>query len=652
MIRASIFIALMMLIVKVTGQVTSSGTVLANYLESNASFDPENTLLTDLNDELSGLLEDPVDINSNDETEIGRLFFLTMFQVRSIVEYTRIKGKIISPYEISYIPGFDAELASLISPFIRLGDRPSPSGYDYHGIYRLLTNLIIKESGNNDYPGSMIKALVKMTYSSGPVSLGLTAEKDQGEKLFDENVLPDFISGYIRYNGKGLVRSLTLGDFKVRIGQGLIAWTGYSAGTSPLVETPMKGINSLLPYSSTNENNFFRGLAISARAGNYNIHAYVSDNIIDAATDQGPDGERYITHFPDDGLHNSRLSLARKDAIGEQSAGLNINRIFGRLYLGFSASGSWFSIPVLTDGSIPEYYDFNGDRNIAFSTDYVLTLEKTYIYGEYAANPGGGLAMIQGVRLIPVNRVKINFLYSNTGRGYNSFHGNLFGKETVNNFRQSFLANIFCEIAPYTSLGTGILVFNNHWYTGYSEPPSGSVRYGLSVRFEPESVLKVIAEFTYKRSPFYYMPETGIKRTGYNQFTSGRISLVLNPSESLKLTTRIQTNQLTPLKSNGFLCYQSVNYTLHSVPLRFIFRCCLFNVDDYDSRIYTWEDDLLYSPVISPFFNSGTRTYIMADYDYRSRVSLRLKYGCTWSEDNSNTEKISNELKVQIIVNL
>jgi len=652
MVRAAIFFALMMLIVKVTGQVTSSGTTLASYLESNASFDPDNAMLADLNDELSALLEDRVDINSHDETEIGRLFFLTLFQVRSIVEYTRAKGRIISPYEISFIPGFDRELASLISPFIRLDDSPAPSGYDYPHVYRLMTNLIIKEEAGNDYPGNRVKALVKMRYSSGPVSLGLTAEKDQGERIFDENGLPDFISGYVRFSGRELVRSLIMGDFKVRFGQGLVAWTGYSTGTSPLIETPMKGVNSLLPYSSTNENNFFRGLAVSARTGSLNIHAYVSDNLIDAATSPGPEGERYVTHFPDDGLHNSKLSLSRKDAISERSAGLNINSISGRLYLGFSAAGSWFSLPVQTDGSTPEYYDFEGDRNISLSTDYVLAMEKTYVYGEYALNPGGGFAMIQGVRLIPLSRVKINFLYTNTGRGYNSFHGNLFGKETVNNFRQSFLANIFCEIAPYTSLGTGILVSDDHWYTGYSEPPSGTVRYGLSVRFEPEPALKVIAEFTYKRSPFHYTPETGVKRTGYNRLTSGRISLVFNPSEALKLTTRIQANQSAPSNSTGFLCYQSVNYSLQSLPLRFIFRYSLFNIGDYDSRIYAWEDDLLYSPVISPFSNSGTRTYLMVDYKYRSHVSLRIKQGFTWSDNNSNNEKISSELKMQIIVDL
>ena len=71
-------------------------------------------------DQLGELSENPVKINSADEAEISRLFFLSDFQVKALADHIRTTGNIVSAYEIASIPGFDRHSAEMILPFITL----------------------------------------------------------------------------------------------------------------------------------------------------------------------------------------------------------------------------------------------------------------------------------------------------------------------------------------------------------------------------------------------------------------------------------------------------------------------------------------------------------------------------------------------------
>ena len=85
---------------------------------ASESSDPEaGELLTGRLYELS---EKPVNLNSADESELSRLFFLTDFQIKALAEYIHSSGRVYSIYEIAAIPGFDRELAGMLIPFITL----------------------------------------------------------------------------------------------------------------------------------------------------------------------------------------------------------------------------------------------------------------------------------------------------------------------------------------------------------------------------------------------------------------------------------------------------------------------------------------------------------------------------------------------------
>jgi hypothetical protein len=77
-------------------------------------------------------------------------------------------------------------------------------------------------------------------------------------------------------------------------------------------------------------------------------------------------------------------------------------------------------------------------------------------------------------------------------------------------------------------------------------------------------------------------------------------------------------------------------------------RYCIFNTGDFESGIYTWENDLLNSYSVPGLFGKGNRAYIMAAWNMTDRVQLRLKYGVTSSLVINDRMKDVHELKVQL----
>ena len=113
--------------------------------------------------------------------------------------------------------------------------------------------------------GSPLKILTKYKFRAGNFSGGLTLEKDQGEKFIcPGTICTDFFSANIAYTGKGLVRNVILGDYSARFGQGTNINTGISTGLSMTSQGYMSATNEIKPYTSTDENIFFRGISHSS----------------------------------------------------------------------------------------------------------------------------------------------------------------------------------------------------------------------------------------------------------------------------------------------------------------------------------------------------------------------------------------------------
>jgi hypothetical protein len=605
--------------------------------------------VTSYTDRLYELAESPVRINSGSENEIARLFFINDFQVKSLADYIRSSGKIVSFYELANIPGFDIATAEMIMPFCTLetanNSKKGPSGVACH----LLTNFAIKPGdADTSLSGSPLKVLTKFRFASGGLSGGFTAEKDPGEKLV--NPFPDFLSGYISYSGTGVLRNITLGDYSIRFGQGTNTNTSFRPALSLTSPGYMSAREEIKQYTSSDENNFLRGISTDLAIGDLGIILFYSTNKIDATISTGPDStNNHIENFYLAGTHATPSLLLKKDAITETTFGMNLSYSFRKIKIGASYSEVSLSLPFYPSGSSPEeIFDFRGKSNNVASVYYTSLLRRFLLFGEFSLSDFSKHAIVQGFSFRPSDRLTINLLYRNYTAGYFAFHGNGPGTGSATSNETGLFGNFSFEAAKHLFISAGSDVEQFPWLKYLCSSPTWGMRHEIRLRAEPTEKMKFELSF-YKK-----MTMTDIKGTNAipqleKLITSSFKGVArYSPYENLALTFRIDYRNANPSGSNGVLMLQDINYTFRKIPLTIWFRYCIFNTDSWDSRIYTYENDLLYSFSIPAFSGEGSRSYIMAKWEIGKRTEVRLKYGVTSIDYSKPEYRESDEIKFQL----
>ena len=602
-------------------------------------------------EQLTELSENPVKLNSGDETEISRLFFLSGFQIKSVTDHIKTTGSILSVYEIASIPGFDRHTAEIMSPFITLKNSRQPSA-EFPGVSnRLITNLIIKPGqSDSSFTGSSLKILTKYKADSGPFSSGLTIEKDAGEKLFSGSPpLPDFLSGYVAYTGNGFVRKFIAGDFSARFGQGTSLNTGIHTGIQLTSPGYSPSGNVIKPYTSTDENNFFRGAATELAVDKIKLIMLFSYNIIDATIKISDDSsEFFIDNFYRTGLHNNTSAITKKDAAAEMFFGANLNLNLRSFTFGVNWSELRLSIPVRAAGSDPAgFYDFNGSFNRILSAYYTGSVRKSLFSGEISIDCDGNSALVQGFAFRPSGRLTINCLYRNYRPGFTSLHGRGPGNNSSTGNEEGITGNFTFEAASHLFISAGYDICRYPWLKYRTSFPSLAKKSGIKLRYLPAQKINFEVSCNRKVSVTDKQADRGI--SGWKETDAitlkGIMRFTLN--DNTTLNTRIDYQFIRQNGSRGMIMAQDLAYKFVSIPVTLWARYCIYTTDDWDSRIYLYETDLLYSFSIPAFSGKGTRSFIMAKWDIGDHAELRVKYGLTTRSGINNFQSYTDELKVQ-----
>jgi len=634
-----------------SGQSEKLKEFIASTAEELAADDSDPEAASSYIEKLYDLAENPVRINTASEAEISRLFFLSDFQVKVLVDYVRTSGKIVSVFEIANIPGFDRETAEMLLPLITLeaGYTIGPDSSRWRSI--TLTTFTFRDNNADTIsPGGPWRILERYRLTKGSFSAGFVAEKDPGEKLLTGNPpLPDFLSVNVAYNGRGIIKRVILGDYSARFGQGTNINTGISTGLSLSAPGYMSARNEVRSYTSTDENNFFRGVAAELTFRSMEIMCFYSRKSIDASLNTSSVTEDcWITSFYRDGTHNTPALLKKKDTVTETSGGLNLTYNFDNLRIGFTWSGSKFSLPVKTDANDPEnYFKFSGKTNNIYSLTYKSLLGKMLIYGEFSTSGYKKYAVFQGLSFRPSDRLTINYLYRNYGGGFTSFHGKGIGSGTSTGNETEIVGSFMLEAAKHLFISGGCDLRDYQWLKYRNSAPSQSIRKELKIRYFPTEIVAAGLSYSYRSSMADDHGENGIPEQKNSVVrgikSSGRITL----SESLILGTIIEYKISGNSKSRGTVILQDVYYKFGKIPLRLWFRYCLFNTDDWDTRIYTYENDLLSSFSIPALSGEGSRSYIMAEFQTGDFGEVRIKYGISGISTKERGTEYRNELKLQ-----
>ena len=91
-----------------------------------------------------------------------------------------------------------------------------------------------------------------------------------------------------------------------------------------------------------------------------------------------------------------------------------------------------------------------------------------------------------------------------------------------------------------------------------------------------------------------------------------------------------------PDPSQGFLIYADIIYKPVMKPFSANLRLQYFETDSYNSRLYAYENDVLYSFSIPVFYDKGYRYYLNLNYDLTKKLTAWVRIAQTINPDRSS----------------
>jgi hypothetical protein len=203
-------------------------------------------------------------------------------------------------------------------------------------------------------------------------------------------------------------------------------------------------------------------------------------------------------------------------------------------------------------------------------------------------------------------------------------------------------------------------IFKFPWLKFRVNGPSAGNEFSLQYERNPNRSLQYYVRYQYEDKLLNYTDaEASLVELTHRSRHNMRFHLTYRLSSQWKLQSRLTVSryQQKPMeKTNGYLLYQDVEYKMERLPLQWSFRYAVFNTDDYDTRIYAYEKDVLYKFSIPAYAYQGQRYYLMAKYDLNSALTFWLRFSQTFyhnrSTISSGLEEIDGNKRSEITAQL
>jgi hypothetical protein len=642
---------------------TDGNVIVSEVVEEALSANDEEIDPTIIAEDMYHFLDHPLNLNSATAEDLRQLHLLTGFQIYSLLNYIHEQGELLSVYELLLVYGFDRQVISQLLPFIILSPRVAISSdstsqkHHFRQTILLRTGLdgnkkagfVTDSTGTRDFQGKNRALLVRYEASLSLFTFGFTSEQDPGESFTPrgKKFCPDFNSAFIEYKGSGPVKKLILGDYKASWGQGLVmGGYGTRKGSQVLLSPQTAGLRK---YSSAGENDFFRGAATSLGWRNVNLDLFVSNLKIDASLQSYTSESDSFSYFssPDaSGLHRSLSELEKKDAVVCNSFGGHAqlstnNSTWGISYLQQQYSHLWIRNSTAYSQEIfPAGTNF---RNLG--SDFKVSLGKIALFGEIAADTKLHTAVFGGILAELHPLVRLSMVYRNYQPGYLGIRSSGFGESQGTKNEEGFYIGL--QVYPWKNLKVDIYADNYSFpflrYTS-TNPYSGN-DYLLNLSFYPKREFMVNIRFRYEKNQNRSSTSTtGVDRMEKAQKGSYRLEMNYELNEKVKLKSRFEFSYFQSGQQKttiGFYSGHDIGLMSPSQKYKLWFRYAIYDIPEWENRIYAYENDVLYSFSVPAFNSKGTRFIIMAKTDIFQGLELSIRYALsqfqgmrTWGSGN------------------
>lgn len=615
----------------------------------------EDSNYEDLYESLFQLYANPLNLNVATGDELAATFILSGPQIQSLLAHRTKLGPFISLYELQSISGFDLSTIFRLLPFVTVEPRPlsvkqslkNPSQH-----FLMLRSGKILETlkgfsavdtttqSATRYQGNPLYSYLRYRNArTGVYSLGLTFEKDSGEKWWNwkpgrQIFGTDFLSFHAQIMNRRKLKNLIIGDFQMQAGQGMVMAAGFSLGKgSEVIRTTYRSTLGLRPYTSVLEANFFRGIAATyAPTKQIDVTGFYSRTRRDARVDDHSE-ENIISSLLISGYHRTPAERLKQNTIPEQNIGFHgLYRIPSQKgQVGITILHTHYGSYLLKKDEPYNLFEFKGKNNLIAGLHGDYRWQNFHFFGEGARSQSGGKGGIAGLIAGLGKTFDFTLLVRHYDKDFHTFYGNSVSEATrpINEsgtyWGLRYSPNRRWQFSTYYDR------FRFFWLKYQINAPAIGHDFYLHALWKPNKRFNAYALFHQKHKP-HNLPGTNdpIPPVGESVRRSALIHLEYEVPLRFSIRTRVQAGDFgyqEKSTSKGLALIQDITWKFPRLELSG--RVAYFVTDDYDSRQYVYEKDMLYAFSLPAYYDRGTRHYLMARFNVSGHVKIWIRWAQT-----------------------
>jgi hypothetical protein len=576
------------------------------------------------------------------------------------------------------IPAWDVGTIKKILQFVTI-DNPSSTVEDLrkrlaagdHGLLFRFSEVLERSKGfeattpGTKYLGSRQRLFFRYRYQyKNLLQYGVVGEKDAGEQFFSgkQKYGFDFYSFHLFATKLGRIKALALGDFTVNMGQGLIQWQSIAFSKSAEVLAIKRQLPILRHHSSSGEFYFNRGAGTTIQLGKLEATGFLSfrklsANLV-ADTLRNVD---IISSFLNSGYYRTESEVKDKNNMQQVSYGGNITYHQRNWHIGINGVCYNFSLPVQKRDEPYNLFAMKGKDWDNFSIDYSWTSHNAHFFGEVAMDKNLSTAILNGLLISVDPHVDLSFVQRSIDKRYQAVYGNAFTENTYPTNENGIYTGIGIKPLAGWRLDMYADLYRFPWLRYLVDAPGYGKDFLIQATFAPNKQLTIYSRFRSESKQYDIARNTTV--TNYvvlipKQSWRTQISYKINSSMTLR--NRIEMGWYNKNESDfetGYLLFFDLLYKPLMKRYSGNIRLEYLETSGYNSRIYTYENDVLYSFSIPGFYDKCYRYYINVSYDVKS-ASVWLRWAQTIYKNKTSIgndlDEIAgdhqSEIKIQIML--
>lgn len=603
--------------------------VIENFVNQN----PDGLYdIQSLEEQINSIVENPVVLDLSNLAEIDRLFFLDPILIQAIKEHLIRNGNFISIYELQTIRGIDEGLARRLAYFVRIKTQNYEwKNSKFSGELKVgYQQGFLKSIGylNQKYLGSPHRTFLSFKSKIGKnLQLGVFYDKDAGEMYWNRKYPLGFahISAFVELNGFKTFKKVILGDYKLRLGQGLLIYQGYGFGKTIELIGNVKTQSGIQSNRSFSENFFLRGAAADIEIGKMTLIPFVSIKKLSATI--YTDSSFYFKSIDYSGSLKTPQDIERNSNLIELLTGISAQYRNQKLRIGIQYLYSAYNKLYKNNVSPANVNLLSAKEFHHLSIDYKYHIKNGFLFGENAFQFGSnGIALLNGALFSISEQTSLLFSVRYFSAAYNSMYSSALSENSGVTNELGFLFNLQHQFSKRLSFQFYIDIFHFPWLKFNVDRPS----YGFEVNSRLNYKLQ-------KGTLFYFnfrlksKEENGLQVNGVTvslqrffkyQF---RAHFTTQISPKIDFSSRVELSVLDYQKTlTGVLWYLNIQFKINS-KFTLMYRFNLFSTEDFSTAIYTLERSLGNVNGFAVFSGEGMSSYLFAKVSPVRNLKILLK---------------------------